>query len=118
MGHGAWPEAGSLKAIYHPFMTDDDAPKSAYELAMARLKKKDAETGVEHRELTEAERASIAETRNFYDAKLAEREVLYQSARRAATELATLETLEKEYRRDRERLSSERDAKIARIRQG
>ncbi len=99
-------------------MTDDDAPKSAYELAMARLKKQDEESGVAHRELTEAERASIAEVRNFYDAKLAEREVLYQSARRAATELATLETLEKEHRRDRERLASERDAKIARIRQG
>lgn len=115
MGMGT---AGSPKAIYHPFMTEDDAPKSAYELAMARLKKQDAESGVEHRELTDAVRASLAEVRNFYEAKLAEREVLYQSARRAATELEALTAIEQEYRRDRERLSSERDAKIARLRQG
>lgn len=117
-GHGLRPEAGSRKAIYHHFMNEDDAPKSAYELAMARLKKQDADSGVEPRTLTDAERASIAEVRNFYDAKLAEREVLYQSARRSATELEALTAIEQEYRRDRERLSTERDAKIARLRQG
>jgi len=35
-----------------------DAPKSAYELAMERLKKKDAEAGVVEQKLTEAQNCS------------------------------------------------------------
>jgi hypothetical protein len=94
----------------------DEAPKSAYELAMERLRKKDADAGIESRPLTERQRADIAEARNFYDAKLAERDVLHQSTLRRAVEPEAREGLEQEYRRDRERLTSERDAKIARIR--
>jgi hypothetical protein len=90
--------------------------KSSLELAMERLKKKDAEEGVESRPLTDAQKADIAEARNFYDAKLAEQEVLYQSKRRAATDLEVIEALDQDYRRERERLTTERDAKIARIR--
>jgi hypothetical protein len=41
----------------------DEAPKSAYELAMARLKQKDAEAGTADTPLTEAQRAEIAEVR-------------------------------------------------------
>jgi hypothetical protein len=94
-----------------------DAPlKSALELAMERLKKKDAEEGVESKPLTKAQKADIAEARNFYEAKLAEQEVLHQSKRQSVADLAALEVLEQEYRRERERLTTERDAKIARIR--
>ncbi|MEW5982270.1 MAG: hypothetical protein AB1806_07850 [Acidobacteriota bacterium] len=96
----------------------DEAPKSAYELAMERLRKKDAEDGVEPIILTEEQRAAIAEARNFYEAKLAEREVLYQSAVVRTMEPEAREALEQEYRRDRDRLNSERDAKIQKIRQG
>jgi len=67
-------------------MTEDDEPKSALELAMERLRKKDAESGAESRPLTDAQRASIAEVRNFYEAKAAEVEVLHQSALRRALE--------------------------------
>ena len=98
-------------------MTDKPL-KSSLELAMERLKKKDAEDGVESKPLTDAQRADIAEARNFYEAKLAEQEVLYQSQRRAITDLPALETLEQQYRRERERLTTERDAKIARLRRG
>jgi len=94
----------------------DEGLKSAYDLAMERLRKKDAEQGVEPRTLTDEARAAIAETRNFYEAKLAEREVLHQSALVKTWEPEARATLEEEYRRDRERLVSERDAKIARIR--
>jgi len=96
-------------------MTDKPL-KSSLELAMERLKKKDAEEGVESTPLTGAQKADIAEARNFYDAKLAEQEVLYQSKRRAATDLEVIAALDQDYRRERERLTSERDAKIARIR--
>jgi hypothetical protein len=52
----------------------DDEPKSALELAMERLRKKDADAGVAGTPLTDAQRTRIAEVRNFYDAKLAERD--------------------------------------------
>ena len=58
----------------------EGGPKSAYELAMERLRQKDAEAGIEHKALTEEQKAAIAEARNLCEAKLAEREVLYRSA--------------------------------------
>lgn len=94
----------------------DEAPKSAYELAMERLRKKDAEDGVEQKPLTDQQREAIAEARNFYEAKLAEREVLHQSSMMRTSDPEARAALEQDYRRDRERLNSERDAKIARIR--
>lgn len=99
-------------------MSEDDAPKSAYELAMERLRKQDAESGAESRPLTGEQRSAIAEVRNFYEAKAAEVEVLHQSALRRAADPDALAVLEEHYRRDRERLNSERDSKIAKIRQG
>lgn len=93
-------------------MSDDDAPKTAYELILERLKKKDREEGVEERPLTDEQRARIAEVRKVYEARLAEREILYQSSRRRARDPEELERLDEEYRRDRERTTSERDRKI------
>jgi hypothetical protein len=97
-------------------MSDDKPLKSSLELAMERLKKKDADAGVESRPLTDAQKAAIAEARNFYESKLAEAEVLHQSTLRRTLDPTDRETLEQQYRRDRERLTSERDAKIERIR--
>jgi hypothetical protein len=96
----------------------DEAPKSAYELAMERLRKKDADSGFTSTPLTDKQRADIAEVRNFYEAKLAEREVLHQSTMRKINDPEAAAVVEQEYRRDRERLGSERDAKIERIRLG
>jgi len=97
-------------------MADDKRLKSAYELAMERLGKSDEEAGVERRPLTDAQKKAIAEVRNFYEAKLAEAEVLHQSRLRGTFDPAERAARESEYRRDRERLSSERDAKIEKIR--
>ena len=99
-------------------MTDEKPLKSAVELAMERLAKKDADAGIESRPLTDAQKAAIAEARNFCDAKIAEQEVLHQSKMRAAIDLTVRETLAAEYRRDRERLVSDRDHKIEKIRRG
>ena len=96
----------------------DDAPKSAYELALERLKKKDQEEGVPERKITDAQRAKIQELRQVYEARLAEREILYGSARAKAADLEALDTLEREYRADRERISAERDRKIEEVRKG
>jgi hypothetical protein len=99
-------------------MPDDKQLKSAYELAMERLNKKDAAAGVEQRRLTDEQKASIAELKRFYEAKLAEQELLHQSSLRKTMDPEARATLEDEYRRDRERLVSERDTKLEKIRQG
>jgi hypothetical protein len=93
-----------------------DGPKSAFELAMEKLKKKDVEAGVEAQVLTEAQRAAIAEAKNVYDARVAERRILHQSAVLAVFDPAELAERETELRRDLERFASDRDAKIKKIR--
>jgi hypothetical protein len=97
-------------------MSDDSAPKSAYEIAMERLRKSDEAAGVIPTHVTDEQKAAIAEVRNFYESKLAEQQVLHQSALRKLLEPEAREVLEQEYRRDRERLTSERDRKIEKIR--
>ncbi len=94
----------------------DDEPKTAYELILERLKKKDRDEGVREQPLTDDQRAKIAEVRKVYEAKLAEREIFFNQSRRKADDPEALAALEEEYRRDRERLQSERDGKIERIR--
>jgi hypothetical protein len=98
-------------------MSDDAKPlKSAIDLAMERLRQKDADAGIEVRPLTDRQKAAIGEVRNFYEAKLAEIEVLHRSTLRATLDPAARDALEQDYRRDRERLTSERDSKIDKLR--
>ncbi len=93
-----------------------DRPKSAYELAMEKLKKKDAEEGVEAQVLTDAQRAEIAEAKSVYEARVAERRIMHQSTIAGVFDPAQLQERETELRRDLERFASERDAKIRKIR--
>jgi hypothetical protein len=90
----------------------DDAPKSAYELAMERLRQKDKDEGVEERALTAAQRDAIAEARRVAQARLAEREILHASKMRGVLDPEAREALEQEYRRDREHIVTDRDRKI------
>ena len=94
----------------------DDEPKTAYELILERLKKKDHDEGVEERPVSDDQRARIAELRNVAKAKLAEREIFFNQARRKAADPEALAALEEEYRRDRERIQSERDRKSEQVR--
>ncbi|HXW04370.1 MAG TPA: hypothetical protein VD833_03995 [Vicinamibacterales bacterium] len=94
-----------------------EAPKSALELVMERLRKKDAEAGIEEKRLTEAQRAEIAEARSVYEARVAERKILHQSAVAGVFDPAERAEREAELRRDLERFETERDAKIRRIRE-
>jgi hypothetical protein len=96
----------------------DNAPKSAYELAMERLRKKDSEAGVEEKPLTADQKAAIADARQVYEARIAEREILHQAALRKAASYEEVERLNQELRRDRDRLASDRDEKMAKIRRG
>ena len=94
----------------------DERPKTAYELAMERLRKKDTEAGVDERPLSAEQKAAIAEARQVHDAKVAEREILHQAALRGAGSHEEIERLNDELRRDKERLASARDRKITEIR--
>jgi hypothetical protein len=94
----------------------DERPKTAYELAMERLRKKDTEAGVDERPLSTEQKAAIAEARQVHDAKVAEREILHQAALRGAASHEEIERLNEELRRDKERLASARDRKITEIR--
>ncbi len=85
---------------------------------MERLRKKDADEGVEARVLSDEQKAAIAEVRSFYDAKLAQQDIMHQTAMRKAFDPATLATLEEQNQREREHLTSERDLKMERIRRG
>ena len=94
----------------------DDRPKTAYELAMERLRKKDTESGVDERPLSAEQKAAIAEARQVHDAKVAEREILHQAALRGARYHEEIERLNEELRHDKDRLASTRDRKITEIR--
>ncbi|HEX8027003.1 MAG TPA: hypothetical protein VF491_01000 [Vicinamibacterales bacterium] len=94
----------------------DDAPKSALELAMERLKKKDAEQGVTDRILTDEQKSEIAEVRKTYGARLAQEEILYKSKLQGVFDAESRAALDANYRRDVERLSHERDRKIEKLR--
>ena len=93
-----------------------DGPKTALELAMERLRQKDREAGVAERPLTDEQKAKIAEIRNFYDAKLAEREILHQADLRKAQSHEEVTKLNDEMAQDRDRLTRERDRKITEVR--
>jgi hypothetical protein len=94
----------------------DGAPKSALELAMERLKKKDADEGVSDRPLTEDQKNEIADVRQTYAAKLAQEEILFKSKLAGVFEHDARQALQDNYRRDVERLNFERDRKIEKIR--
>ena len=95
----------------------NDAPKSALELAMERLRKKDAEAGIVEQKLTDAQKAAIAEARSVYEARVAERQILQRQKQLTAVDPQEIARLDEEYRRDLDRFATDRDAKIRKIRQ-
>jgi hypothetical protein len=99
-------------------MTSDAAPKSAYELAMERLRKKDADAGVVDTPLTDEQREAISEVRRVAEAKIAETHIMQRSRLAAVADPAELAKLEDEHRRDIQRIYDDRDRKIEKIRGG
>ena len=95
-----------------------EAPKSALELVMERLRKKDAEAGITETPLTDAQRAAIAEARSMYDARVAERRIMHQSAAFKTIDPEERQAIDDAFRRDLERFESDRDSKIRKIREG
>ena len=96
--------------------TPPDAPKSAFDIVMERLRQKDAAAGTEQKTLTDEQRKQIAEVRSVYEAQVAERKIMHQSAIAGVVDPAAREERELELRRDLDRYERERDEKISRIR--
>ena len=96
--------------------------KSAYELAMEKLKAKDGDDLVE---LSPAQKEAIAEARKEHRARLAEREIMLADSLRKLESRTPPEerpgkrrALEEEHAQEKSRLESELEARIAAIRSG
>lgn len=99
-------------------MPDDKPLKSAYELAMDRLRAKDREEGVEETgPLTDEQKEEIARLRQEAKAKLAEMEILHRkNLEKAASDLDEIRKVEEAYRIDRGRVESRLESAIAKVR--
>jgi len=101
-------------------MPEDEPLKSAYEIAMDRLRAEDREAGVEASEpLTDEQKQEIARLRQEARAKLAELEILHRDAVSAVLEdPEKLQKVEEQHRIDRARVDSRLESAVARVRQG
>ena len=95
---------------------EDDKPRSAVEIAMARLKQRDADSGVVDPTTTDEQKAAIAEARNLHAAKVAELQILQRAKVAGVYDPADRDRLDAEYRGELRRLAEDMDRKIARIR--
>ena len=95
-----------------------DAPKSAVELVMERLKQQDAGADVETTTLTDEQKEGIAAARRDYEAKVAEVDILFDSKLAATFDPEARQELEANHRRDLGQFASTRDRKIAAARKG
>ena len=96
-----------------------DELKSAYELAIEKLDRKDKESpskAAPARKLTPRQKEEIAKIRREVQAKLAEREILFKSEKRAARgDADQLARIEDAYRRDREHFLSREAERIQEV---
>ena len=98
-------------------MDPDDAPKSALELAMERLREKDANAGGPPSPITDEQKAAIAEARSLHASKIAELDILHRASVRTLPDPDARAAAEAEYRREVQRLNDELDRKVRRIRE-
>ncbi len=98
----------------------DDAPKSALEIAMEKLKERDRESGEKAPAvLTGAQKRTIADIRSKSEAGLAEVEILFRSNQESAEgDADAMQKLEQEYRREHRRIEEKRESEIAAVRAG
>jgi hypothetical protein len=90
-------------------------PKSAYELAMERLRAEDPE-GTKEVSLTARQKEEIAEARRVAAARLAEREILFNDVMKKAVDPAEREKAESDYLTDRRRIDEDCERQVEAIR--
>ena len=113
------PLGRSTLRSYDGSMSDqDEAPKSALEIAMARLRQRDTESGESTHTLTDEQKARIAEVRQTAQAKLAQEDILFKSSLAITWDPDARAKLEAEHRHDLQRIHDERDSKVEKIRRG
>jgi hypothetical protein len=94
-------------------MSDEGAPKSAYELAMEKLKSRG---DLEPKSLTDDQKKAIAEVRSRYRARIAEVEIQHQAKLKAVASYEELEKVQAELAREKDRLNSEMEEKVEEVR--
>ena len=100
-------------------MSDDAPLKSAYELAMERLREQDRAEGIESKPLTQEQKDKIAERRAAHKAELARLEIMRKKELAgAAGDPTAMAEIEEHFRRDRSRAESSLESAIARVRRG
>ena len=97
-------------------MSEDDRPKSAVELAMERMRRKDADSGLVERPPTDEQKAAISEARSLHASKVAELEILHRSKISMLMDPAERGQAEEAFRRDLTRLNNDLERKIEKIR--
>jgi hypothetical protein len=99
-------------------VAEEEPLKSAFELAMERLRSKDAAEGIEEaKPLSDDQKRRIAEARKDGEAKLAELQILHRKDRiEAGGDPEKLAELERKHRIDNERIESKVESAIAKIR--
>jgi hypothetical protein len=94
-------------------------PKSAFELAMERLKAEDRDAGAtQETPLSPKQKEAIAEARRIAAASLAEREILFKDAMKKTADADARAAAEREYQIDRQRIQDDCEGAVARIRRG
>ncbi len=97
----------------------EDRLKSAYELAMERLRARDRDEGVApEAALTAGQKDEIARLRQEAQAKLAEIEILHRKQLAAEADPDKRAELDEHYRTDRRRVESRLESAIARVKRG
>ena len=89
--------------------------KSAYELALERMESQ----GIERPDsdsMTDADRAEIADIRSRAEAKTAHLEISHQQTLKTLADPVARQQEEEQYRIERQRIESDRDGRIAKVR--
>jgi cephalosporin hydroxylase len=97
-------------------VSESEKPRTALEIAMARLKQRDAESGTVEHLPTEEQKAAIAEARSLHASKVAELQILQRSKLAGTYDPAERSQLEDEYRDQLRRLGEECERKVEKIR--
>ena len=95
---------------------NDDKPRSAVELAMERMRKKDVDSGVVERTVTDDQKAAIAEARSVHASKVAELEILHRATMAGIFDPADRSRVEDDFRRELHRLHDGLERKVEQIR--
>lgn len=98
-------------------MPEDKPLKSAYELAMERLRSKDRDDGVgEDQPLGEDQKQEIARLRQEAKAKVAELEILHRkNVHAAGGDPEAVAKIEEHYRTDRARVESKLESAVEKV---